>query len=70
MDNLDIEGTKLWRNTELANNVNSLLENKLTHIRLIKLMAELNREKYNALLDAGFTEVQALHIITNTGILE
>ncbi len=70
MDNLDIEGTKLWKNTELANNVNSLLENKLTHIRLIKFMAELNREKYNALLYAGFTEVQALHIITNTIILE
>ena len=70
MDNVDIEGTKLWRNTELANNVNNLLENKLTHVRLIRLMAELTREKYNALLDAGFTEVQALHIITNTGILE
>ena len=70
MDNLDIEGTKLWRNTEFANNVNNLFENKLTHIRLIKLIAELNREKYTALLDAGFTEMQALHIITNTGILE
>lgn len=67
---MDKEGENIWKNAEFANAINSLEENKLQSIRLIKINAELRYEKYNALIEEGFTEPQALHIITNTMIMD
>ena len=66
---MDEDGANVWKNTEFANAINSLLENKVHHIRLIKANSELRHEKYDALLEAGFTPEQALTIVIHTPIM-
>jgi len=38
-------------------------------LKMIRVFAELRYEKYTALVDAGFSEKQALEIIINTGVM-
>ena len=66
---MDDDGVNVWKNTEFANAINSLLENKLHHIRLIKANSELRYEKYESLIEAGFTPDQALTIVIQTPIM-
>jgi hypothetical protein len=66
---MDKDGENVWKSAEFANAINSLLENKLNHIRLITANSELRYEKYAALLDAGFTKEEALAIVIQTPIM-
>lgn len=70
MTEYDSDGDSIFRIAAMANAVKSMLDSKSEQIKLIKIFAEMRYEKYNALIEAGFTESQALHIITNTGIME
>ena len=66
---MDKDGEDIWNNTQFANSVQSMIENKTNHIKMIKNFADLRYEKYEALIKAGFTKDEALHIVTNTQIL-
>ena len=66
---MDEDGTKLWRNTELANSLNAMIENQDIYSKQIKLFAELRWEKYLALIEAGFSDEQALFLIEKTPVL-
>jgi hypothetical protein len=69
MTDIDKDGERIWNKTEFANNVQTVLENKESHIKMIRVFAELRYEKYTALVDAGFSEKQALEIIIGTGVM-
>jgi hypothetical protein len=64
------EGEELWRSANYANALNTLLQNKLEHIRMIQTFAQLRFAKYEALVDAGFTKEQALMIVVQTKVME
>lgn len=70
MEEFDKDGENLFKSAEFANSIKQMLEQKTEYIKMIRLFAELRAEKYQALVDAGFTEAQALHIATNSRILE
>lgn len=63
---MDKDGENIWKSAETANYVRQLVENKLEYIKLIRINAELRAEKYNALINEGFSKEEALHIVTNT----
>jgi hypothetical protein len=64
------EGEELWKSANFANALNTLLQNKLEHIRMIQTFAQLRFAKYEALVDAGFTKEQALMIVVQTKVME
>lgn len=64
------EGEELWKSANYANALNSLLQNKLEHIRMIQTFAQLRFAKYEALVDAGFTKEQAIMIVIQTKVME
>jgi hypothetical protein len=64
------EGEELWKSANFANALNTLLQNKLEHIRMIQTFAQLRFAKYEALVDAGFTKEQALMIVIQTKVME
>jgi hypothetical protein len=66
---MDKEGENIWNNTQFANSVQQMIENKAHHIKMIRTFAELRYEKYKALMEAGFSKEEALHLVTNTQIL-
>ena len=67
---MDKDGENIWNNTQFANSVQQMIENKTRYIKMIRIFAELRFEKYETLMEAGFSKEQALHIVTNTQILE
>lgn len=70
MTEYDSDGDSVFRIAAMANAVKSMLESKSEQIKLIKIFAEMRYEKYNALVEEGFTPEQALHIVENTSIME
>ena len=69
MEEFDKDGEALFKSAEFANNIRSMTEQKKTYFELVKFYAELRAEKYRALIEAGFNDAQALHIVTSTSIL-
>jgi hypothetical protein len=47
---------------KLIDSIRILKENLLVHIELLYIQAKLHKEKYDALLQEGFTEKQALEL--------
>jgi hypothetical protein len=66
---MDKDGENIWNNTLFANSVQQMIETKVHHIKMIRVFAELRYEKYEALMEAGFSKEEALHLVTNTQIL-
>jgi len=69
MEELDKDGENLFKSAEFANNIRQMIVQKREYFELVKFYAELRAEKYRALIEAGFNDAQALHIVTSTAIL-
>lgn len=68
-EDLEKLGRDVWQETELKNLVNKMTNNIVTYSQLIQTNALLMKYKYDLLVKQGFTEEQAMEIITKVPIL-
>lgn len=65
---MDKEGEDIFNQAVLANGIAAMRQNLSVYIEQVQIYAKIRRAKFDSLVQEGFSEAQALHIITNTDL--